>query len=448
MRIVVAGAGEFGLSIAQLLTAEEFDIVIVDSDHERVQAAQAAVDCLVVEGNPCSNALFSRHDVAEAEMFIACLPNDEMNMVACMMAKHYGIARTVACVRNADYMRYEKDFVHDEMQIDLLLNTDFIVAKEIGKILTATSSLNVENFAGGKVKMFETKIAEDSPFVNKQLRELELPNDILAALILHEQKVLVPRGSDVLHKDDFVYFVGTADAISTFAKNFHTVYERPKHVLMIGAGRTGRFTAPILERRGMFVKAIEKNEERCELLAGELKNGIVLCGDGTNINLLNEEGITDTDVVLAITDDEKLNLMAALLAKHLGAKRTLVRVDHNEFVDLMTQVGVDVALSTRSLMAEELLRFVHGKGVLNVSVLDDAQSQAMELIVREKSEVLEKEVKKLNLPAGSLLCAVVRGNDAYIPKGDTVLHLGDRVVLLVRNDIVSDVTQKFESVQK
>lgn len=445
MRIVVAGAGEFGLNIAQLLLAEEFDIVVVDNNPDKIKAIQGSLDCLLIEENACNGSLFRRPDVANADMFIGCMDDDELNMVACMFAKHHGIKHTVACVRNADYMRYEKEFINNEMKIDLLLNTDYIVAKEIVRILTASSSLNVETFASGKVKMFEARIAEDSPLANKYLRELDLPRDILAALVLHGQNIFVPRGNDILQANDFVYFVGTSDNIANFEKNFNSVFEKPKRVMMIGAGRTGRFTAPLLERCGMLVKAIEKNEERCQLLAGELKKGIVLCGDGTNIDLLAEEGVAESDVVLAVTDDEKLNLMVALVTKHLGAKRTLVRVDHSEFTDLMGKVGVDMVFSTRSLMAAELLRFIHGGDVLNVSVLDDAQSQAVELIVGEGSEADNKAVRDLNLPAGSLLCAVVRGDEAYIPKGDTVLHKGDRLVLLARNDMASDATQKFES---
>lgn len=445
MRIVVAGAGDFGLSVAQLLTAENFDVVLVDNNPERVKAVQGAVDCMVLEGNPCTKTLFARPDVAEGDMFIACLPQDEMNMVSCMLAKHYGIPKTVACVREADYMRYEKDFVHEEMKIDLLLNTDYILAKEISKILTASSSLEVENFAGGRVKMFEGRIAEDSTFVNKTLKELELPQDILAALVLHDKDVIVPNGDTSFTAGDYVYFVGMAESITSFEKNFQMVYSKPKKALLIGAGRTGRFTAPLLERRGLQVKAIEKNRERCQLLAAELKSGIVLCGDGTNVDFLVEEGVAEADVVVCITDDDKLNLMVALLAKHLGAKRTLVRVDNSDFVDLIGKVGVDEVLSTRSLMAERLLRFVHGEDLLHVSVLDDAQAEALELAVGVGSIADGKMVKDLELPTDALLCAVVRGEEVCIPKGKTILNAGDRLVVLTQDGDVTAITGIFES---
>lgn len=444
MRIVVAGAGQFGTNIAQLLAAENFDIVVVDCDKEDIREAQSVVDCLVVEGDACSTGLFQRPDVADADLFIACMGLDERNLVACMLAKHHGIKQTVACVRNADFMRYEQEFVTQVMQIDLLLNTDYVMAKEIRRILTASSSLNVENFAGGKVKMFEGLISGDMPFANKTLKDLMLPKDILAALALHNSKVLVPHGDTVLHEGDYVYFVGTAEAIQEFEKNFSTVYEKPKKVLMIGAGRTGRFAAPMLEHKGLQVKAIEKDEERCQQLAAELKSGMVLCGNGTNVELLKEEGIQEADVVLAVTDDDQLNLTVAMLAKHLGAKRSVVRVANNDFLGMMENLGVDVVLSTRNLMAEELLRFVHRGDVLNVSMLDDAQAEALEIVVSEGSEVAGKAVKDLQLTESALLCAVVRDQDAYIPKGDTILNVGDRLVLMTKNEDAVAVTKKFE----
>lgn len=282
------------------------------------------------------------------------------------------------------------------------------------------------------------------PFANKTLKDLMLPKDILAALVLHNSKVLVPHGDTVLHEGDYVYFVGTAEAIQEFEKNFSTVYEKPKKVLMIGAGRTGRFAAPMLEHKGLQVKAIEKDEERCQQLAAELKSGVVLCGNGTNVELLKEEGIQEADVVLAVTDDDQLNLTVAMLAKHLGAKRSVVRVANNDFLGMMENLGVDVVLSTRNLMAEELLRFVHRGDVLNVSMLDDAQAEALEIVVSEGSEVADKAVKDLQLTESALLCAVVRDQDAYIPKGDTILNVGDRLVLMTKNEDAVAVTKKFE----
>lgn len=444
MRIVVAGAGEFGISIAQLLAEEKCDIVVVEADPSRAEMAQRSLDCLVVNKDCAFSETYVQQDIKTADLFIACLESDEKNIVACMLAKYHGIPKTVACVRNVDYVRYEKEIISGSTKVDYLLNTDYIVAKEINKILTASSSLDVDEFAGGKVKMFEAKIPEDSKLLNKPLKDLELPENILITLILHKQKVIVPRGDSVISKGDYVYFVGLADNIAEFAKEFSATYDKPKRVMMIGAGRTGRFTAPMLEKHGMIVKAIEKNEERCQLLAAELEKGLVLCGDGTNMDLLSEEGIADSDVVLAVTDDDRLNLMVALLAKHLGAKRTLVRVAQGNYAELMEKLGVDVVLSTRDLAMAALLKFVHKGNVLNVSMLDDVDGEALEIVVGNNSLADGKCVKDLALPNGALLCAIVGAEGAVIPKGKTQLHGGDRIVLFVQDTAVNEITTIFE----
>ena len=188
--------------------------------------------------------------------------------------------------------------------------------------------------------------------------------------------------------------------------------------MIIGAGRTGRFLAPMLEEQGLFVKVIEKNKDRCQLIAQKLENGIVLCGDGTDIDLLTEEGIAEADVVICITEDDKLNLLLALMAKHLVQKKTIVRVARNEYVELMEKVGVDIVLSSRLLSSGEVLRFVRKGGIVSVSLLEGAKAEALEIILPDDCEVIGKSLKDIKLPRACLVCAVVHDNEAVVPNGN------------------------------
>lgn len=209
--------------------------------------------------------------------------------------------------------------------------------------------------------------------------------------------------------------------------------------MIIGAGRTGRFLAPMLEEQGLFVKVIEKNKDRCQLIAQKLENGIVLCGDGTDIDLLTEEGIAEADVVICITEDDKLNLLLALMAKHLGAKKTIVRVARNEYVELMEKVGVDIVLSSRLLSSGEVLRFVRKGGIVSVSLLEGAKAEALEIILPDDCEVIGKSLKDIKLPRACLVCAVVHDNEAIVPNGNTVLYAGDRIIIFVKSEFVKRV---------
>ena len=445
MRIVVAGAGKLGYSVAELLADDEFDVVVIEDDPKRKDVVQNSLDVLVIEGNACSPTMFRDPDIRNADVLIACTDSDEVNMITCMMAKNNGIKHTVARIRNVDYAINSPEMLNSEMKIDLILNPERITAAEIDHILMTPSALNVDDFAEGKVRMFEAKLKENSPYANIPLKNLKIPNDILVAMLFRKHKMIIPRGNDVLLPGDNVYFVGKQEAILQFEQNFTNTYEKLEKALIIGAGRTGRFLAPMLEKQGLMVKVIEKNKERCQMLAAMLEKGLVLCGDGTDIDLLTEEGVAEADVVVCITEDDKLNLLLALLAKHLGAKKTIVRVARNEYIELMEKVGVDVVLSSRLLSAGEVLRFVRKGGIVSVSLLEGAQAEALEIIIGAGSEVEGNALRNIKLPQECLICAIVHNNEAIIPNGDTVLYANDRIILFAKSELVKSTVPMFES---
>lgn len=445
MRIVVAGAGKLGFSIAQLLAEDEFDVVVVENDPKRKDVVQNSLDVLAIEGNICSPYMFENPDVRNADVLIACTDSDEVNMISCMMGKNNGIKHTVARIRNVDYAVHAPQMLNNEMKIDLILNPERITATEIEHILMTPSALNVDDFAEGKVRMFEAKLRDGSPFADIPLKNLKIPKDILIAMLFRKNKMIIPRGDDVLQPGDNVYFVGKQEAIIEFEKEFSNTYEKLEKVIIIGAGRTGRFLAPMLVSQGLKVKVIEKNPQRCQMLSAMLDDGLVLCGDGTDIDLLTEEGVAEADVVVCITEDDKLNLLLALLAKHLGAKKTIVRVTRNEYIELMEKVGVDVVLSSRFLSAGEVLRFVRKGGIVSVSLLGGAQAEALEIIVGEGSEVEGKMLRELTLPKECLICAIVSNNEAYIPNGNTVLHANDRIILFIKSEFVKGTVPIFDA---
>lgn len=445
MRIVVAGAGKLGYSIAQLLAEDQYDVVVIEIDSKRKEVVQNSLDVLAIEGSCCSPSMFENPDVRNADVLIACTDSDEVNMITCMMSKNNGIKHTVARIRNVDYAVSAPEMLNKDMKIDLILNPERITAAEIDHILMTPSALNVDDFAEGRVRMFEAKLKENSPYANIPLKDLHIPEDILVAMLFRKHKMIIPRGNDYLLPGDNVYFVGKQEAIKSFEENFANTYEKLEKALIIGAGRTGRFLAPMLVKQGLTVKVIEKNPERCQLLSQQLDEGLVLCGDGTDIDLLTEEGVAEADVVVCITEDDKLNLMLALLAKHLGAKKTIVRVARNEYIELMEKVGVDVVLSSRFLSAGEVLRFVRKGGIVSLSLLEGAQAEALEIIVGENSEVEGKALRELELPKECLICACVRGNEAYIPNGNTVLQANDRIILLVKSEFSKGTVALFET---
>ena len=408
MRIVIVGAGKLGYSIAQLLAEDQYDVVVVEIDEKRREVVKNSLDVLTIGGNGCSPNTLDDPDIRDADVLIASTDSDEVNMVTCMMAKNYGVKHTVARIRNTEYALTAKDLLNQGMNIDLILNPERITATEINHILMTPSALDVDDFAEGKVRMFEARMSDASPYVGVPLKDLEIPKQILIAMLFRRHKMIIPHGDDMLEPGDNVYFVG-------------------------------------LEEQGLFVKVIEKNKDRCQLIAQKLENGIVLCGDGTDIDLLTEEGIAEADVVICITEDDKLNLLLALMAKHLGAKKTIVRVARNEYVELMEKVGVDIVLSSRLLSSGEVLRFVRKGGIVSVSLLEGAKAEALEIILPDDCEVIGKSLKDIKLPRACLVCAVVHDNEAVVPNGNTVLYAGDRIIIFVKSEFVKRVMPFFES---
>lgn len=445
MRIVVVGAGKLGYSIAELLSNEQFDVVVVDHNEERLEVVKNNLDVLTVLANGASPITMNDPDIRGADILVACTAVDEVNMVACIMAKKHGIKYTAARIRDMQFLSEAKDYLKQNFDIDLMLNPEMITAREINRILMTPAALNVEDFANGKVRLFETKVRRHSPLINIPFKDMNMPPSILAGMIFRDHRMIIPHGDDCLFPRDNAYFIGDPKAIEKFSKNFvPSDTKMVERVIIIGAGRTGRFLAPMLDKEGIKVKIFDKDRERCRQAAELLDNGLAIYGDGTDIDLLEQEGIADADVVICLTDDDRLNLMLALIAKHLGAKKTIVRVSRIEYSDLMEKVGVDIVLSTRLLSASEVLAFARRGGVVSVSLLEGAKAETVEVIVQDGAPVAGKRLMDVRLPKECLVCAYVRDGEAYIPNGQSVLIAGDRIILFIQTEYSKKVMKYFK----
>ena len=443
MRIVVVGAGRMGYSIAKLLADGSYDVVVIEQDDECRQVIKDTLDVLTIKGNGCSPEVLGMPEVRDADVFVAVTESDEVNLVACRMAKAFGAKHTVARVRNEEYTDSEPTLLNETLGVDLNLNPERITANEISHILMTPAALHVDDFADGKVRMFGARLPNDFQFLGVPLKNVRFPDGILVAMIFRKHKIIIPHGDDILEPGDNVYFVGGKEVIRKFEGNFESRYDKLERVLLIGAGRAGRMLAKLLEKQGILVKVIEKDKERCRILSEQLNNGLVLCGDGTDIDLLMEEGITEADCVVCLTDDDKLNLLLALLSKHLGAKKTIARVDRNEYADLMAKVGVDITLSARLLSAAEVMRFIRQGGLVSVALLEGAKAEALELQVQAGSKVDGKTLISARLPRECLVCGIIHEGEASVPNGHSVLNTGDRVIVFAQTEVVQDVLDMF-----
>lgn len=445
MKIIIIGASSLGTMVAEFLSNEGHDVVVVDLKKEKLEPLRNEWDVLAIQADGTSPSFMRSVDVKGSDLVVALTAIDEVNIIACILAKKNGIPHTIARIRDSKFLSEPVDYIKENFDIDLVLSPELVTAREISRLVMTPTAINVENFAGGKVQLLETKLSSFSPYIHKKLKDITLPPSVLIPLIHRDHRMIIPHGNDQLLPLDNVYFLGNPDSLKEISAHSPAKFQRQtRKALLIGAGRTGQTLAPMLEKQGISVKVIEKQEIRCQEMSKKLKKGLVLLGDGTDMDLLTQEGVSEADTVICTTKDERLNLMMALLAKHLGAGQTIVRVTQTSYISLMQQVGIDIVLSTRLLAASEVLGFVRSGNVVSVSLLEEASVQAIELILPRDSKVNGVPLMEAHLPSACLVGAYVRQGKAYIPDGHSILQTGDNVILIVETEQAAQVISYFK----
>ena len=443
MRIIIVGAGKLGYTIAERLSQEEYDVVVVDNNPSRLQIIQDNLDVLTIEANGSSPITMNNDDIRDADVLIAVTATDEINMVSCILAKKHGIKRTIARIRDMQFISEAKEYLKANFDIDLMLNPELIMAMEINRILMVPAALNIEDFADGQVRLFETKVKKKSPLANIMLKNLDMPKTIIAAMIFRGQRMIIPHGDDSLQPNDNAYFIGLTTDIDKFSKNLEERnHSKLEKVTVIGAGRMGRFVASMLDKQKVKVKIFDTKKERLHLIASQFKNnGKAILADAADITKMLEEGINEADALICLTDDDKLNFLLALLGKHHGEKKTIIRQAKTDYKSILRELGVDISLSSRILAANEVLAFVRGNSA--VTLLQDARAEVTEVVIQTGSAVCNKKLMDANLPKSCLVCAFVKNGEVQIPNGNTVLKAGGRAIIITEKQSTTKILKYF-----
>ena len=444
MHAIIIGAGKVGFSIAQMLAYEGHDVVVIEKDEERQSIVQETLDVQTILGSGSSPAVLEEAGVTTSDLVVAVTETDELNIVACLMAKQYGIPKTVARVRDPDYVETTHKSPKFSLGIDLIINPERVTAKEIMKLMEVPEALNVEYFADGQIQLLELRLTESALIVGKKLSELDLAGNALIVAISRSGKMIIPRGEDQLEVDDIVFIVARTEEMIDVEKLMGKSRAAIEKVIILGGGRIGYYLAKLLEEKRIQVKIIEKNRKKCKVISGKLDHTLVLNGDGTDIDLLKEEGAGEVDLFVSVTGDDKLNLLVSLISKHLGVKNTITVIRRSDYIPLVERVGIDVVVSPRSLTTSTILKLIWPKEVVSVSFLGGADAETMELIVPERCRANHRKLKELKFPKGAILGSIMRNNTAIVPIGDDVIMPGDRVMVFTLPEAVSRVNDFFE----
>jgi trk system potassium uptake protein TrkA len=444
MRVVIVGAGEIGFNAARMLSREGHDVVVIDQSEELVLQASEQLDALVLHGNGASPKVLDEAGVGDSDLLVATTGSDEVNITACLVAKYEGVPRTVARIHNSDYYDPREPFAQNVLGIDSVIHTEQVATEEIRSALLLPGAIDVESFAGGRIVVAEVVLEEGSPAMGRAVRDVDLPERSLVIGGIRRGETLMGRGDTVLEAKDHVFLIGERSRISEAVGAVATDREPVREVMILGGGRLGLRLALALEEAGIVVKVIEKSADRAQLVASRLEKGRVLHEEDVTPDLLLREGVNRTDAFVAVTGDDRTNLMAAMYAKQLGARLTIAGVGRGEFAPLAETLGVDVAISPRLLAAGAISRFVRRGNVVAVTLLESG-ARMMELRVPERSKIAGRPLAEAGFPKGAIVGMVLRDGEVIIPRGGDTLEPGDDAVIFAVEAAVEKVERLFET---
>ncbi|MGI6679758.1 MAG: Trk system potassium transporter TrkA [Dehalobacterium sp.] len=440
MRTIIIGAGKVGFSIAQMLSQEEHDVVVIDRMGDRLDTVAEHLDVQVVSGNGASLSVLKEAGAENAELLAAVTEIDELNIVSCIVARSLGVKRTIARVRNPEYVDLDRMTHKEALGIDLIINPERVTAMAIARLAANAEAENAEFFAEGKIQLLELEIKPEMKAAGTILQDLKCPYSFLIVAILRGGRVVIPRGKDKLKLGDKIYILAQTHEMREVEKIFGQRHQEVANVAILGGGRGGFYLAQQLENDHVHVKIIEKDITRCRFLAEQLNHSLVIHGDGADLQLLEDENIGATDLFVALTGDDKLNLLVSLLAKHLGAKKTIAQIRRSDYNPLVEKVGIDRVVSPRKLTAGAILGFVRKGKVISVTLLDDTEAEITEFIVPDSYRHRGKALKEINFPTGAIIGALVRDKKVIVPGGHDIILPGDQVVVFT----LPNYSQKIE----
>jgi len=448
LKIIIIGAGKVGCQIAKTLSSENQDVTLIEKNDTIRQSAQVNLDVLTILGNGANVRTLEEAGIKQADMVIAVTSSDEVNMIACMTAKQFGVPQKIARIRNPEYL-YANALSREKLGIDLTINPERATAKEIVKLLKSPINVaQLQSFAGGKVQLFELKVEEGFPFVNQQLKSIIFKYPILVAAIFRNDKIIIPNGEEKIITGDNLYILIKKDHFVGINEIFNQKPLNMQNVFILGGSRIGIQTALILTKLGINTKLIERDKVKCEKIAEKLPRTLVINGDGTNIDLLKSEGIETTDGFVAVTGFDEDNLLVALLAKHLGAKKVIAKVDRTNYIPILEKIGVDAVVNPRMTTASAILRFIRRGKIISLTLLKEGEAEVIELIVSPHSKIINTPLKKANLPQNSIIGAIVRQDEVIIPHGDDIIQPEDKIIIFALSSDIKEIEKIFDSGKK
>lgn len=451
MNIVIIGDGKVGSTLSNQLQHQGHDITVVDSKRNALKNSIDTQDVLCIEGNGATYNVQVEAGVSESDITIACTSSDELNMLACMMAKKLGAKKTIARVRNPEYFR-QIGFLRQEMGLSMVINPELATASEISRILLFPTATKIELFAKGRVELLEYYVSDNSPLCDMKLSELYRTNNakLLICAVQRGTDVHIPDGDFIIRHGDKINFTCTHVEAEKFFKAMNISGSKVKSVILIGGGKIAYYLADLLLRLKMNVKIIEKNHDRCILLSELLPKATIINGDGTDRSLLKAEGLESADAIAALTDYDEHNIIISLYAATKGVKKTVAKINSSSYAHMASSLGIQSIVSPRYLAVSHIDNYIramhnseYSSNIETLYRLVNDKLEAIEFVVKKEAPYLSIPIKDLDIKKNYLIACIVRQRKIIIPSGDTTIELGDSVVVVTTNSGCSSLKDVF-----
>lgn len=431
MKIAIVGAGKLGLKVTEALLGGDQAVTIIDQDEAVLQKLSSHLDVMTVNANAKEIKILKSLGISTYDYLIAVTGDDDTNIVIASFAKKLGCSKVIARVRDPEHMD-QLGFIKEHMGIDSIVNPDLAITVEIYKYLVEKYTLSNGIFSSGKVSLLEFGTDKMPRLIGVSMRDIgSVLENMLVVAISRNGKVIIPHGDTVIQEDDGLYVIGERTPIMELNAQVHEKgkYTDLQKAMIIGGGKTGYYLARKLSEFGIAVKIIEVDKDRCYYLSSHLEDVMILHGDATDLDLLEEENLNEMDAVVTATGYDEENLLLALMAKQHGIEDVIAKISRESYADLIESMGIDMALNPLDITASTILRFVQGSKRVISSVLIQGQAEIMEIVASDHMKLIDTPLRELELPSGILVAAIHRGLEVIIPKGDTIIEEDDRVII-------------------
>ena len=451
MKIVIIGLGTIGRTILRSLSGENHTITIIDENKDLIENLIEKYDVFGVVGNGACMDIQSEANVEDADLVIALTRNDELNVFACLVSKRLGVKNTVARVRNPAYRKQIAE-MKDDLGISMVVNPERETANEIFNMINLPSVARIDHFAEGKVLLVEVIAEKGCSLIGESLISLgrKLTSRVLICAVQRGDTVTIPSGRFIIEEGDKIHFTADAKNLGDFLSETNLVKSPLKNIMIIGGGRIGFYLADTLSKRKYAVKLIEENAAKAEGLAETLPRVTVACGNGTQHDLLMEEGIEAMDAFVALTDVDEENIIVSMFANKKNVKKTITQIQSDDLFGMLDELGIDNNVSPKNIVASRIISYVRalantcGSNVLTLYRLVNDQVEALEFAAKTPEQIYDRPLKELTIKNNCLIACIIRDSEVIIPNGNSMIKLGDNVVVVTTHKNFDDLTDVFE----